>query len=106
MELEAEPLPEPPVEVPRLEPTVPPPEETVSCWRKGSVREKAKVSRVVRTMEHEALWELTHRKRRKTDITSVRDDQRALSACAGGSLGRRSPAEGGGSPMGRKITTD
>ncbi|XP_036131363.1 myotonin-protein kinase isoform X5 [Molossus molossus] len=28
MELEAEPLPEPPVEVPRLEPTAPPPEET------------------------------------------------------------------------------
>lgn len=35
MELEAEPLPEPPVPVPSLEPTVPPPEEKVSCWRRG-----------------------------------------------------------------------
>lgn len=42
MELEAEPLPEPPVQVPDLEPMVPPLEETVSSWRKGSVREKAK----------------------------------------------------------------
>lgn len=34
MELEAEPLPQPPVQAPSLEPTVPPPEDTVSCWRK------------------------------------------------------------------------
>uniref|UniRef100_A0A8C9M943 non-specific serine/threonine protein kinase n=1 Tax=Panthera tigris altaica TaxID=74533 RepID=A0A8C9M943_PANTA len=36
MELEAEPLPEPPVRAPSPEPTVPPPEETVSLWRRRS----------------------------------------------------------------------
>lgn len=40
MELEAEPLPEAPVQVPSLEPTVPPPEETVSRWSEGQIPEK------------------------------------------------------------------
>ena len=39
MELEAEPFPEPPVRAPSPEPTVLPPEETVSLWRRRSVRE-------------------------------------------------------------------
>lgn len=41
MELEAKLLPEPPVQMPSLEPMVPPLEETVSCWRKGSVRDES-----------------------------------------------------------------
>lgn len=35
MELEAEPLPEAPVQVSSLEPMVPPPEEIVSRWSEG-----------------------------------------------------------------------
>lgn len=39
MELEAEPLPEP-LQEPSLEPTVPGSEETVSLWRRQSVRDE------------------------------------------------------------------
>lgn len=41
MELEAKLLPEPPVQVPSPELMVPPLEETVSCWRKGLLRNKS-----------------------------------------------------------------
>lgn len=53
MELEAEPLPETPVQVPSLEPTVLPPEETVSPWSEAQIPEqRQKTSRVVCAVVH------------------------------------------------------